>query len=521
MGLHLPTLLPPLPVEFDPNVDVLHRLYPYPGGGKFLVEHQSALLADDMGTGKTVMTAVALRVLFQSGRATKALVVCPVGLLRVWQDHLQEWAPELSITVVRGSREERKLDWKYPAHVYVAAYDTIASDFLSVVKKKTKIVCKACQRTSVFGEKVHLNEEEAPQFRCPHCETPFDVLPAEDSLVPDELIASFDTVILDEAQYIKNPNTGRSRAVKRPIPKYRWALTGTPVETKVEDLAGIFSFVKPKYMHYNVTNSEAKRLLQPYFLRRMKKDVLQELPPKVKQEQWLELDAEQQSEYDRVLHGEVRKLNDLGEQVTKAHIFAVIMALKRVCNFANGKKNSPKSELLLDYIKTIKESGNKALVFTQWVDEYGVSTLEEVLHPYGISVLKGGLNDAQRSSAIQNFRTDPNICILLATLKTGGVGLTLTEANYVFHFDHWWNPATMWQAEDRVHRRGQQKGVNVYSFWTQKTIEERIHQKLLERGLLFEDVVNSMSETDIDRAISTDDWLEMLGVQPSRRARPN
>ena len=517
-----PTLLPPLPVEFDPNVDVLHRLYPYQQVGvKFLVEHQSALLADDMGTGKTVMTAVALRVLFQSGRATKALVVCPVGLLRVWQDHLQEWAPELSITVVRGSREERKLDWKYPAHVYVAAYDTIASDFLSVVKKKTKIVCKACQRTSVFGEKVHLNEEEAPQFRCPHCETPFDVLPAEDSLVPDELIATFDTVILDEAQYIKNPSTGRSRGVKRPIPKYRWALTGTPVETKVEDLAGIFSFVKPKYMHYNVTNAEAKRLLQPYFLRRMKKDVLQELPPKVKQEQWLELDAEQQSEYDRVLHGEVRKLNDLGEHVTKAHIFAVIMALKRVCNFASGKKNGPKSELLLDYIKTIKESGNKALVFTQWVDEYGVATLEEVLRPYGISVLKGGLSDAQRSSAIQNFRTDPNICILLATLKTGGVGLTLTEANYVFHFDHWWNPATMWQAEDRVHRRGQQKGVNVYSFWTQKTIEERIHQKLLERGLLFEDVVNSMSETDIDRAMSTDDWLEMLGVPPSRRARPN
>jgi SNF2 family DNA or RNA helicase len=467
------------------------------------------------------MAAVALRVLFQTGRATKALIVCPVSVLRVWQDHLKNWAPELSITVVRGSRDERKLDWKYPAHIYVAAYDTVASDFLTVVKKKTQIVCKACQRTSVFNEKVHLENGDTPSFQCPHCETPFDELPTSESLVPSDVIASFDAVVLDEAQYIKNPNTSRSRAAKTPIPKYRWALTGTPVETKVEDLAGIFSFVKPKYMHYNLSNREAKRLIEPYFLRRLKKDVLTELPAKTHQEQWLELDADQQAEYDRVKRGEVRKLTELGEQVTKAHIFAVISALKRVCNFAPGKSTSPKAEFLVEQIKTIKESGHKALVFTQWVDECGVATIESNLKPYGVSVLKGGLSDANREAAIQKFRTDPNIAVLLATLKTGGVGLTLTEANYVFHFDHWWNPATMWQAEDRVHRHGQQKGVNVYSFWTQKTIEERIYQLLTERGLLFDDVVNSLSETDIDRKISTDDWLDMLGVPRSGKARAN
>ena len=514
-----PTLLPPLAVEFAPDVDVLLRLRPYQQVGvKFLVEHESALLGDDMGTGKTVMAAVALRVLFQKGSATKALVVCPVSVLRVWQDHLKDWAPELSMTIVRGTRDERKLDWKYPAHVYVAAYDTVASDFLTVVKKKAQIVCKACQRTSTFSETVHLEAGDAPSFHCPHCQTPFDELPASESLVPNDVIGSFDAVILDEAQYIKNPNTSRSRAVKCPIPKYRWALTGTPVETKVEDLAGIFSFVKPKYMHYNLSNREAKRLMEPYFLRRLKKDVLQELPPKTQQEQWLELDADQQTEYDRVKRGEIRKLTELGEQVTKAHIFAVISALKRVCNFAPGKNTSPKTEVLVEYIKTIKESGHKALVFTQWVDEYGVAAIESNLKPYGVSVLKGGLSDANRDAAIQKFRSDPNIAVLLATLKAGGVGLTLTEANYVFHFDHWWNPATMWQAEDRVHRHGQQKGVNVYSFWTQKTIEERIHQLLAERGLLFDDVVNSLSATDIDRKISTDDWLDMLGVPRSRRA---
>ncbi len=515
-----PTLLPPIAVEFTAGWDMPNKPYPYQQVGvKFLVEHESALLGDDMGTGKTVMSVVALRVLFQGRKVKKALIVCPVVVLKVWQKHLQDWAPELSVTVVRGSRDERKLDWRCPAHVYVAAYDSVSSDFLTVVKKKATIVCKNCQRASTFGEKVHVADNQTPQFSCPHCQTPFKELPTSDALVGNDVVASFDVVVLDEAQYIKNPNTSRSRGVKLPIPRYRWALTGTPVETKIKDLAGIFSFVKPKYMHYNISTGEAKRLMEPYFLRRLKKDVLPDLPPKIRQEQWLELDPDQRSEYDRVRRGEVRKLTELGEQVTKAHIFAVITALKRVCNFASGKRSSPKSEILVEQIKTIKASGYKALVFTQWVDEYGVASLESILKPFGVSVLKGGLSDNLREKALREFHSDTNVCVLLATLKAGGVGLTLTEANYVFHYDHWWNPATMWQAEDRVHRKGQLRGVNVYSFWTQKTIEERIHQKLQERGMLFDEVVNSLSETDVERSISTDDWLDMLGVPRDSRPR--
>lgn len=513
-----PTLLPPIAIEFTADWDMPNKPYPYQQVGvKFLVEHESALLGDDMGTGKTVMTVVALRVLFQGRKVRKALIVCPVVVLKVWQKHLRDWAPELSVTVVRGSRDERKLDWKCPAHVYVAAYDSVSSDFLTVVKKKATITCKTCQRTSTFGEKVHVADEETRQFSCPHCHTPFEELPTSAPLVGNDVVDGFDAVVLDEAQYIKNPNASRSRGVKLPIPKYRWALTGTPVETKIADLAGIFSFVKPKYMHYNVSTGEAKRLMEPYFLRRLKKDVLKDLPPKIKQEQWLELDSDQRDEYDRVLRGEVRKLSEIGAGVTKAHIFAVITALKRVCNFAHGKRSSPKSEILVEQIKTIKGNGYKALVFTQWVDEYGVASLESILKPFGVSVIKGGLSDKAREDALQRFGNDPNICILLATVKAGGVGLTLTEANYVFHFDHWWNPATMWQAEDRAHRKGQLRGVNVYSFWTQRTIEERIHQKLQERGLLFDEVVNSLSDTDVERSISTDDWLDMLGVPPGNK----
>ena len=297
------------------------------------------------------------------------------------------------------------------------------------------------------------------------------------------MVGGFDAVVLDEAQYIKNPNTSRSRGVKLPIPKYRWALTGTPVETKIEDLAGIFSFVKPKYMHYNVSTGEAKRLMEPYFLRRLKKDVLKDLPPKIKQEQWLELDSDQR---DGVRPRAARRSKEAKRNWEQSHKGSHFRsdnspeASLQLC--ARARRSSPKSEILVEQIKTIKENGYKALVFTQWVDEYGVASLESILKPFGVSVLKGGLSDNAREDALQRFHSDPNVCILLATLKAGGVGLTLTEANYVFHFDHWWNPATMWQAEDRVHRKGQLRGVNVYSFWTQKTIEERIHQKLQERG---------------------------------------
>lgn len=336
------------------------------------------------------------------------------------------------------------------------------------------------------------------------------------------LLDSFDVVIIDEAQYIKNAEADRSRAVRLLRPKIRWALTGTPLEIRLEDLVSIFAFVKPHYMRAEgLTPSLAKELLKPFFLRRLKKDVLTDLPAKTTQKIWLELDDDQRLEYDRVLTAKRDELIQLGEKVTRAHIFAVITGLKRICNFALHKQKSPKTVALLEQVQAIKESGRKAIVFTQWADAYGVETLQSVLNPFGTCLLKGGMTDHQREEAIAKFKREPDKAVLIATLKTGGVGLTLTEANYVFHFDHWWNPATMWQAEDRVHRHGQERGVNIYSYWVQNTIEENIHQKLQERGLLFDEVVNGLSENAIGEMFSTEEWLEMLGVRtqkPTERA---
>ncbi len=523
--LLLPVLMPPVNTKFGRQFELPHTLYKFqPKGIEFLVKNESALLADEMGTGKTVMSAVALKILFRLGKVKKALIVCPVSLLRTWQDHLQEWAGELQLTVVRGTPEVRKLDWKYPAHIYLTTYDTLASDFLSKIKKEHRFDCPKCKVNIRLGTQLCVEDDENPILSCPNCDLILnDFLlkhsPRKGAIVDSDLVDSFDAVLIDEAQYIKNKTSQRSRAVRLIKPRYRWALTGTPIENRLDDLFAIFSFVKPELFKglYDVGPRQASQLIKPHFLRRLKKDVMKDLPPKVKQEMWLDLDADQRRAYNEAERQGIHEIENMAS-VSRVHIFALISKLKQLCNFAPGKSISPKTEELIDLVEQIKQSGQKVLVFSQY-DAEGVNKLEKLLRPYGVSLLKGGLSDAARNAAINNFKRNKNICVLLATIKTGGVGLTLTEASYVIHFDHWWNPALMWQADDRVHRSGQKSSqVNIYSFWTQRTIEERIHSVLKEKQLLFDEVINGLSVADIDEKISIDEWLNILGVKPKTKS---
>ncbi len=519
-----PSLLPPLDNKFDEQFELFKPLFGFqPAGIEFLVTNESALLADEMGTGKTVMTSVALKLLFRLGKAHKVLVICPLSLLRTWQDHLRDWANELELTVVRGTPETRKLDWKYPAHVYIATYGTIASDFLSKVKKNHSFTCPQCDERLNLGDQIVIEDDEIPSFICPYCRFALNDflltnLPQKSSLVDPEFSKSFDVVILDEAQYIKNSGSQQSRAVRIFNPSFRWALTGTPIENRLDDLVSIFKFVRPalfKNEHY-LSPSRAVELIEPHFLRRMKKDVMKDLPPKVKQEMWLELNSDQRKAYDEVNRSGLTEIENM-ESVTKIHIFALLTKLKQICNFATGTNSSAKTEELIDLIEQIKANQQKVLVFSQY-DVEGVTKLEPLLRPYGVVVVKGSMSAEARNLAIDRFRNDPNICVFLASIKTGGVGLTLTEASYVIHFDHWWNPAVMWQADDRVHRSGQTASqVNIYSFWMQNTVEERIYAILKEKRLLFDEVINGLSVEEVETMISTDEWLEILGVKSKRK----
>lgn len=518
--LLLPTLLPPVAVNFTTQFQLYKPLFAFqPAGIEFLAKNGSALLADEMGTGKTVMSAVALKLLFRQGEVKKALIVCPVSLLRTWQDHLQDWAEELQLTVVRGTREVRALDWKYPAHVYLTTYDTIALDFLSKIDQRASFSCPKCKKKITAGKNIALEGDDAPDLFCPYCHASLNDFLEENverrqPVVEPEAIKAFDLVLLDEAQYIKNRGSKRSRAVRLLQPKFRWALTGTPMENRIEELVSLFGFIKPGLFrndrYYGPV--EAQNAIKPHFLRRMKKDVMKDLPPKLKQEIWLELDADQQRVYRAVESSGIDHIEGL-DTITKVDIFALISKLKQVCNFCPGKSSSPKTEELVDLVDGIKESGSKVLVFSQYVTE-GVAKLQETLKPFGVSVLRGGMTDAARNDAISRFKNEKDIAVFLATIKTGGVGLTLTEASYVIHFDHWWNPAIMWQADDRVHRAGQKSSqVNIYSFWTQNTIEERIHAILQQKQLLFDEVINNLSEDDVNKMISTEEWLDILGIR--------
>jgi HJR/Mrr/RecB family endonuclease len=456
-------LQPPLELEQVENLFLPHDLYPFQKTGiQFLMKNESALLADEMGTGKTVQTAVAIRLLMQKGHAHSSLVVCPVSVLRQWDEHFRDWAPELLITVVRGNQKTRALDWSIPAHVYITAYDTFRKD-------------------------------------------------VDENVLSHENLSKFDIVVLDEAQYVKNADSGRAKVIRKLKARQRWALTGTPVENKIEEMASIFDFLRPKYLTpYDLYPAGLRKKISPYFLRRRKKDVLKDLPPLIRQEVWLDLDENQRRAYDNVLSGGQAELGELGEKVRKTDIFRVLTKLKQVCNFAPDKLNSPKLESLVEQIETIVESEQKVIVFSQFISE-GVDKIESSLKQFGISKVVGGQND--RDFQVKQFQQAKNIPILIASVRAGGVGLNLQVASYVIHFDHWWNPAVMWQAESRAHRQGQVRAVNVYSYWVNDTIEEKIYQILKVKGLLFNDIVDGLSETEVDNVISTEEWLDMLGVK--------
>lgn len=481
-----PLLQPPLLFNFPDELDLYQPLRGYQQEGiSWLVDNPSALLADEMGTGKTVQTVNAIRLLFRQGKIKSALIVCPpavIGSVGIsietekpegWSGHFYLWAPELTVTVIRGSREHRNSAWKTPVHVYITTYDTIRNDLSD-------------------GLLANLNK--------------------------------FDCVALDEAQNVKNKNSGRSKAVRQLQAQYRWALTGTPIENSTEDVKSLFEFIEPGFFKSGIdySNQEIKDTIKPHMLRRLKQDVLKDLPDKIYQENWLDLDAEQRNAYNNALNAGRRNIkNSLGnESQVQTHIFALIGKLKQICNFAEGKDESPKTERLLEYLETIVANNQKVLIFSQYVPE-GVDKLAKLLGKQRISFVlyKGGMSEQERNQVISDFRSKPNVNVFLATIKSVGFGVTLTEASYVIHFDHPWNPAQMQNAEDRAHRIGQSKKLTVYSFWMKDTIEERIKKKLTEKHLLVENVINPLAVEALENPITTEEWLDILGIETVQNAK--
>lgn len=477
--LLFPLLQRPVTLEFGTVVDLPSSLHAYQTKGvEFLIESASALLGDDMGTGKTVQTAVGLRMLFQTGKIRTALIVCPLSVIPNWDRELAKWAGNLAVTVVRGDKKHRKICWRQAAHVWLVTYDTLRNDLESILTFRKGGFC---------------------------------------------------LVVLDEAQRVKNWGSGVTQAIRRLRATYRWGLTGTPLENNEDELWTIMNVLKPELSELasagRVDWSEGiQGVLRPMFLRRRKQDVLADLPPLVQNPVWLRLEGEQRRSYDELERQGVLQLHARGESITAQIIIVLLNKLKQVCNRCPRSGASSKLEWLRGSLEEIAPEGDKALVFSQYTDERfaGVNWLEEELADFGALNYSKALSDTRRRKLLAAFKEVPDHKVFLGHPKTAGLGLNeLVVANYVVHFDHWWNPAVMNQATARAHRPGQKKTVFAYDLWIQDTYEEIIFQVLEQKQTLYNEIVDSMSakrEAESNLAFSVADGLfAKYGLRPIAR----
>ena len=406
-----------------------------------LLASDAVLLADEMGLGKTIQVIAALRAL----GAASALVVAPVGLLLQWRRQFRLWAPELSLSTVTGSREERIARWRAPARVHLVGYEVLRND-------------RALPAPYGPGRRM------------------------------------WDVVVADEAQRIKNDHTELSFVLKSLTRRRTWALTGTPVENRAADAASILDFVAPGRLDRGEMMVGLRRALSEVQLRRRRATVLPDLPPKTCSDITVTLRPAQRAAYDRAERDGLVWLRSLGADLAIAHVLELILRLKQICNACPRGGESAKLDDLLARIGDIVAAGEKALVFSQFVAEpFGVAMLARHLAAYRPVVLAGGMSAAAREAAMAAFSRDAERRVMVLSLRAGGVGLNLTAASAVFHFDRWWNPAVEAQAEDRAHRIGQTRPVRVFGYLCANTIEQRIAEILAEKRALFADLVDDVS----------------------------
>ncbi|MDD7588085.1 DEAD/DEAH box helicase [Bullifex porci] len=415
------------------------------------------LLADDMGLGKTVEILAYLEEFREKNRDAKVLLIVPASLLGNWGRECIKFTPDLDFTIRHG-KEAKKKDFP----------------FLTIVTYQGASTSAAIQ------------EEK------------------------------WDIVILDEAQNIKNRNTKQTKVIKALDRKQSIAMTGTPIENSLMNLWSIFDFLSPgllgdekSFASFTASMAEdkmdnLKRVITPFILRRLKSDktIIDDLPDKVENTLMVSLTPEQRVLYNKVVDEYEEALEKMEESGANALAItgATIMKLKMVANhpsqyLGNGEyedKKSGKFLLLKELCTTIHENREKVLVFTQFASIIPelLKLLSTVFEEDG-EYIDGSTPPKKRTEIVESFQSG-ELPFLVISLKAGGTGLTLTEANNVIHFDRWWNPAVEDQATDRAYRIGQKNIVTVYKFVAEDTIEERISQILKEKAELAESMIGDI-----------------------------
>ena len=451
----------------EPHLEWPDVLMPFQRDGvRALLEMDRLLLSDDMGLGKTVQAVAALRILKARGALRSCLVVAPAGVLDQWRREIAKWAPELSAIIVRGAADDRTWQWRSAADVKLASYDVMRSD---------------------AGRLSRLRDSGG----------------------------AWDAVVLDEAQRIKNRN--ETSAAAKSLPRARsWALTGTPLENDEEELASIMEFVDhdgtppPRRYQAGPVLRERHQALQ---LRRRKRDVLADLPPKLETRLTIALHPDQRLSYDKAEREGIVYLKSLGADVGIRHVLELVTRLKQICNADPRTGASSKLDDIEERLSALATQGHKALIFSQYTSEAsGVAAAARHLRAFAPLTLTGETPPEERAALVERFKAGDAHKALIVSLRAGGVGLNLQEASYVFHLDRWWNPAVERQAEDRTHRLGQTVKVNVVKYACEGTIEERIDRILERKQALFDRLVDDVS-LDLSARLGRDELLGLFGLR--------
>jgi superfamily II DNA or RNA helicase len=405
------------------------------------------ILADEMGLGKTLQTLAFFRSLRSMSNSAPMLVVCPTSLVYNWVSEAAKFAPTLKTLAMRGT-DRHSLFAGIPSHdLVVTSYALIRRD-----------------------------AERYREFE-------------------------FDLLALDEAQHIKNRQTQNAQSVKAIRARQRVVLTGTPIENSVLDLWSIFDFLMPGFLgtaddfreRYEIPITRDKdpraqarlaRRLRPFLLRRTKREVAPELPEKIQQVAYCEMTADQRAVYEQILEATRKEVLDacdaLGLARSRMVVLTALLRLRQACcdlrllklENVRPETSSAKLDLFSELIEEVLDGGHRALVFSQFTSM--LALLREQLDRESIRYCQLDGSTKDRSAVVESFQRDSSIPVFLISLKAGGVGLNLTGADTVIHYDPWWNPAVEDQATDRAHRIGQTRVVTSYKLITRGTIEEKI-----------------------------------------------
>jgi non-specific serine/threonine protein kinase len=478
------------PVKLGPSFKAELRPYQEKGVNWLSFLHSlkfGMCLADDMGLGKTVQVLALLHLLKHRGEKGASLLVIPASLLANWANEIAKFAPDIRYYTAhpagndsgnveaKGARDLDRLDLVITTYSMVQKYEWL----------------------------------EAYEWKY---------------------------VILDEAQAIKNPGTKQTRAVKKLKSRNRIAMTGTPVENRLSDLWSLFDFINPGLLGSSqefatfskslVKDPEGyarlRKVVSPYILRRLKTDktIISDLPDKVEMKTWSSLTRKQAVLYQKLVDDLRRTIEQTEGIQRKGLILNSLMKFKQLCNHPDqylgtggfDENESGKFSRLREICETIHEKRERVLVFTQFreITDPLSEFLAGIFQRQGL-VLHGGTPVGKRKEIVAAFQADEYVPFMVLSLKAGGVGLNLTAANHVVHFDRWWNPAVENQATDRAFRIGQKKNVIVHKFITKGTVEEKIDQMIEGKLKLSNEVIQAGSEAWITE-MSNEELMGMFAL---------